>query len=143
MPKKLFQKGNKAACVNKGKPKHTGRTQAICLIDAVLAKPQNQKRVQAALEAHLHKDPIRFLKEVVMQLVPKSTLDRLETDAAQAMALEEKETLVCQVKNCVAAALGNMSHSALVEPVCSAIDKHCIGERDLEIVAEANDAYAD
>jgi hypothetical protein len=122
MPKKLFQKGNKAACVNKGKPKFNGRTLALMALDQVLSKVQTCNQLEQALTADLKKDPVGFFKNVVMPLIPKSTLDRLAANEDVERVAQEREDAICDAKRAMCSALKSAGYPELMETLCHALD---------------------
>ena len=49
-----------------------GRVLALQTLDAMLAKPENQKRLLEALQARFKSSPVRFFQEFIMPLLPKT-----------------------------------------------------------------------
>jgi hypothetical protein len=76
----MFKKGMSGN--PKGRPKGTGggRSQALFMIDALIAKKKNMTAIAGALERDLHKDPVGFFKTIVMPLLPKEGKLAVEGD---------------------------------------------------------------
>ena len=64
----------------KGKPKGTqgGRMQALGALDRIIAKEDNLRRIEDALEEALQKRPLWFFTNIIMPLLPKETKGVLE-----------------------------------------------------------------
>ena len=71
MPFQLGESGNPA-----GRPRGScsGRTMALRALDDMLAEDENIEMLKAALVAELHKNPMRFFKEIIMPLLPRNAV---------------------------------------------------------------------
>lgn len=136
MPKKLFQRGNKAACVNRGKRKETGRTLALLSLDRVLAKVRNRKHLEEALERLLEEDPLTFFRQIVVPLIPKAALDRLEADAAAARAMGERQRFIYEASVLVCRELEATGEERLAEALCRSLNAMADKESVTEVVLE-------
>lgn len=73
-----FKKG---VCPNpSGRPKGSisGRAQAVLILDRILGLASNQKVMEQKLTARLLKDPVWFFRALVIPLVPKEQIMKLE-----------------------------------------------------------------
>jgi len=61
----------------------SGRTKALRVLDAILAKEENQERLGEALQREFEKNPVRFFKNFVIPLLPREA--RMEMEAAGAV----------------------------------------------------------
>lgn len=136
MPKKLFTKGNRAACANKGKPKLTGRTLALLTLDSILKEAQSRDKLTTALRAHLNRNPLAFFKDVVMPLIPKSALERVEADARGEDAARQRVDVLLEAKGAAARALEHVGQTELSEAVCKSIDSLSDDNAVNEVVIE-------
>jgi hypothetical protein len=139
MPKKLFQKGNKAACVNKGRPKLTGRTLALLTLDSVLAEANCREKIAKALLAYLNKNPLAFFKELVVPLIPKSAIERIEADARGENSIAQRSEFVFEAKLALTRALGRVGHSHLAESLCKSLEPLGDPEDATEVVIDVSE----
>lgn len=56
-----------------GRPSGTisGRSQALALLDKVLACAETQEKIERALAASVDKDPVQFFRTMIMPLLPR------------------------------------------------------------------------
>ncbi len=55
-----------------------GRMAALKNLDAMLSEAGNAEKLRAAMQAEFDRNPMRFFKNVVMPLLPKESINRLE-----------------------------------------------------------------
>lgn len=139
MSKKLFQLGNKAACVNRGKRKETGRTMALLSLDQVLRKACNRKHLEEALERLLRRDPASFFKQIIVPLIPRSALDRLEADAESERALQQRQELFHEASLLLCRELEATGNRALCEPLCRSLSRLLDESEVTEVVLSIGD----
>lgn len=75
-------KFKKGFCPNPlGRPKGvlSGRMQAVTILDRILANAKNQQIMERRLTEKLRKDPVWFFRALVIPLVPKEQVMKLET----------------------------------------------------------------
>ena len=58
-----------------------GRAQALAALDRMLSKECNQQALFDALEKEFQSDPVRFFRNVVVPLIPRTTREALPPDA--------------------------------------------------------------
>ena len=51
----------------------SGRTKALRILDAMMAKDENQERLGKALQASFEKNPVKFFRTFVVPLLPKES----------------------------------------------------------------------
>lgn len=68
-----------------GKAKYAnGRRAVLGMLDAMMARTKNIQKVHDAMQERLDVDPVGFIKEVVMPLMPKTMLeDREDLDSSK------------------------------------------------------------
>ena len=66
-----FQPGESGNPAGRPRGSYGGRTLALRTLDEVLAEEESLQRMRDALRAHLHKEPVRFFKDIIMPLIPK------------------------------------------------------------------------
>ena len=73
-----FKPGCKAG---PGRPKGSvsGRTKALGILDTILGKEKNLKKLHRALQHSFTKNPVRFFKTFVMPLLTKEQIVKLES----------------------------------------------------------------
>lgn len=78
MPFQPGQSGNP-----RGRPKGTnsGRTQALQVLDSLLAEDGTQQTLEAALRKALERDPYRFFVHIIMPLLPKHAAIQVTDDS--------------------------------------------------------------
>ena len=64
--------------IKQGRP-ISGRAQALRELDEMLAKGKNKTVLSKALEVALRDDPVDFFRVIIMPLIPKESLVRLES----------------------------------------------------------------
>ena len=67
-----------------GRPKGSlgGRAQVLQLLDNILARADNQKRIGDAIQKELEKDPLKFLRQIIYPLLPQNVRLDLTTQAS-------------------------------------------------------------
>lgn len=66
-----------------------GRLQALAVLDRMLDRASNKKRLRRALQARFNKDPVAFFKTFVMPFCPKE-VDSAPTKAGVVIHLHSK-----------------------------------------------------
>lgn len=69
----MFQPGRSGNPRGRPKGSYGGRMQALAVLDKLVATTRSQKALSRALEAELHRDPVRFFKTVIMPLLPRES----------------------------------------------------------------------
>lgn len=75
----ITKAGSKAlAQGNAGGNRYSGRTDALRVLDSMLKEAKCQEKLKDGLRRELLKNPVGFFKQIVMPLVPKESLVRME-----------------------------------------------------------------
>ena len=66
-----------------GRPKGSvsGRTMALNLLDRVLAEESTQERLADALREYFEADPVRFIRQIIMPLLPSEAVHKIQQEA--------------------------------------------------------------
>ncbi len=75
-----FQPGKSGNPGGRRKGSVGGRSLALAVLDAMLAKSSNREKLARALQAKFSKDPVGFFRTMVMPLVPKEAKVAVEND---------------------------------------------------------------
>ena len=64
-----------------GRPKGSpaGRTRALLVLDEMLGEVDNRETLRAAMQAAFDKNPLKFFRQVVIPLLPKTALAATDT----------------------------------------------------------------
>ncbi len=64
-----------------GRPKGSpaGRTRALLVLDEMLGEVDNRETLRAAMQAAFDKNPLKFFRQVVIPLLPKTALAVTDT----------------------------------------------------------------
>jgi hypothetical protein len=72
---------------NKGGNRYSGRTDALRVLDSMLKEAKCQEKLKTGLRKELLKNPVGFFKQIIMPLVPKESLVRMEGTMREASLL--------------------------------------------------------
>ncbi len=66
-----------------GRPKGSsgGRIQALAILDRILARKTNQRKIEEALEAELDANALAFFRTLVVPLIPRTAREAPPPDA--------------------------------------------------------------
>lgn len=76
---RMFKPGQSGNPAGKPKGVASGRAQALGVLDSLLAEEGNIRLLRTALRARFRKNPYGFFREIVMPLLPKETIGRMES----------------------------------------------------------------
>ena len=75
----LFKPGQSGNPAGRTKGAVGGRTRALLVLDSMLGEERNVERLREALQTMFDKDPAKFFRDIVMPLLPKESVGKLES----------------------------------------------------------------